>query len=146
MLHMSVFYSKRTILIYFIITVTLYFVHFGIANAAGNADTLFLSDKIIRMELRTDFSAIQAERTGILKDHYGILIYRSRGIGKVILSVKVSARGNFRLKPANCSFPPLLIDFKKGDVENTIFENQNKIKLVTPCQTEEDVIDEYYYL
>jgi hypothetical protein len=52
-------------------------------------------------------------------------------------------RGKFRLKPINCNFPPLFIDFKKSEVKNTIFDNQNRLKLVTPCQDEEDVIEEY---
>jgi len=109
----------------------------------SGANPLFTSESMIRMELRTDFSAIQAERTGTPSYHDGKLIYRPKGGEKLTLSVKVMARGNFRLNPANCDFPPLMIDFKKKEVENTIFENQKKLKLVTPCQTEEDVIDEY---
>jgi hypothetical protein len=52
-------------------------------------------------------------------------------------------RGNFRRDPANCNFPPLLLNFKKGDVKNTLFDNQDKLKLVTPCHAEEDIIEEY---
>jgi hypothetical protein len=52
-------------------------------------------------------------------------------------------RGNFRLKPENCSFPPLSVHFIKNEVENTLFKNQSKLKLVTPCQNEIDVFDEY---
>jgi len=53
------------------------------------------------------------------------------------------ARGNFRLDPENCNFPPLLLNFKKGDLANTVFDGQDKLKLVTPCQQESDVIEEY---
>lgn len=140
---MSVFFLKNIGLNCLFITGLFCSVNNACAETAGKTDTLFLSDKIIRMELRTDFTAIQAERAGVVNEHDGILICRSGGSRKLTLSVKVSARGNFRLNPENCSFPPLLINFKKGEVENTVFENQNKLKLITPCQTEEDVIDEY---
>lgn len=120
---------------------TILFIISGSAQASGT-DSLFMSDEIIRIELRSDFSAIQAERTGDPEYHDGKLIYYTEG-SKTKLSVKVMARGNFRLSPENCNFPPLLVDFRKSEVKNTIFENQDKLKLVTPCQYEEDVIDEY---
>jgi hypothetical protein len=35
------------------------------------------------------------------------------------------------------------VNFKKIEVKNTLFDNQGKLKLVTPCQNDEDVIKEY---
>ncbi len=110
---------------------------------AGVIDSLFRSEDIIEMELRSDFSAIQKDRDESPEYHDGVLIYTTQTGEPVTLNVKVMTRGNFRLKPTNCSLPPLLLNFKKNEVENTIFENQNKLKLVTPCQSEEDLIDEY---
>lgn len=109
---------------------------------ADNIDSLFNSDEVITMELRSDFSSIQRGRTDSSEYFNGKLIYGS-GSGEVELDVKIRARGNFRRNPANCSFPPLMVNFKKSEVANTLFENQNKLKLVTPCQMEEDVIQEY---
>ncbi|MFH0841221.1 MAG: hypothetical protein V1903_01240 [Bacteroidota bacterium] len=125
------------------IFITLSALLFSLSASASAAETLFNSEGIIRIELRSDFSAIEEERTGTPVYHDGELTYRQKGGKPVTIPVRVMARGNFRLNPANCSFSPLLLDFKKGDVKNTLFENQNKLKLVTPCQTEEDVIDEY---
>jgi len=118
---------------------------FAIGSSAysGNPDPLFSSDEVVRMELRADFSSIQKNRTENQESFPGELIYYNKEGGEIALPVKVSARGNFRLKPENCSFPPLLVDFKKETVKNTLFENQNRLKLVTPCQGEEDVIEEY---
>jgi len=122
---------------------TLSFIFASNPVIAARIDTLFQSDEIINMELRTDFSAIQQDRTEKPEYHDGELIYFTHGGDPTKLSVKVMVRGNFRLKPVNCKFPPLFIDFKKGEVKNTIFENQNRLKLVTPCQFEEDVVEEY---
>lgn len=112
------------------------------ALAAG-VDTLFTSDKVLKLELRSDFSAIQIDRAETPEEHDGELIYHSPDGKKIKFSVKVSARGNFRRSPKNCNFPPLRINFKKSEVKNTIFDNQDKLKLVTPCQFEEEVLEEY---
>lgn len=126
-----------------VIILTLLFVFIASFLNAGQPDTLFRSDGIIRMELRADFSAINKDRDGDPQEHRGMLTYRTPDGETVRLKVKVTTRGNFRLDPSNCSFPPLLLDFKKDEVENTLFANQDKLKLVTPCQTEEDVVNEY---
>ena len=110
---------------------------------AGDTDTLFRSDEVIRMELRSDFSEIQNDRIESPELHKGELIYYNQDGSEVKLSLRISARGNFRKNPANCSFPPLMLDFRKSDVTYTLFEGQGKLKLVTPCQSDEDVIDEY---
>jgi hypothetical protein len=110
---------------------------------AGGIDSLFRSDEIIKMELRSDFSAIQKDRDGNPVYHNSELIYYNAANEPVKLSAKVMVRGNFRMKPTNCNFPPLLVNFRRNDVKNTIFENQDKLKLVTPCQSEEDLIKEY---
>lgn len=107
-------------------------------------DTLFMSNEIISMELRTDFSQLQEKRQ--LEEEWeqeGELIYYNLSGDPVVFSIKVEPRGNFRLDPQNCDFPPLMVNFDKDKVGGTLFENQNKIKLVTPCQYEEDVLEEY---
>lgn len=106
-------------------------------------DSLFLSDKIIDIELNSDFTAIQNERTGESMYHDGELIYHVPGGKKVKLSVKVESRGYFRRDPKHCNFPPLTVNFRKSETKNTLFDNQDKLKLVTPCYEDKDVIDEY---
>jgi hypothetical protein len=110
---------------------------------ALESDSLFKSDYIIKMELRSDFSSIQKERTGKAQYHDGELVYYSPDGKPVKLMVKLIIRGHFRRDTANCNFPPLYVNFRKGEVKNTIFKNQNELKLVTPCMYENDVIDEY---
>jgi len=114
----------------------------GSLHAAGT-DQLFLSDEPLKLELRADFSAVQADRTGTPEYHDGVLVYYSSNGKSEEFSVKVMARGNFRLNPENCKFPPLFVNFKKSEVPNSIFDNQDKLKLVTPCQTDDYVLKEY---
>ena len=110
---------------------------------AGKPDSLFVSDELLVIDLRTDFSAILKKRVKDAEPVEGELRYYYLRQPAVSLPVKISPRGNFRLQPGNCSFPPLLLDFRKEDVKNTLFEKQNKLKLVTPCQEEKEVIEEY---
>jgi hypothetical protein len=110
---------------------------------ADEPDSLFRSEEIIKLELRSDFTAIEKSRTGDAEYFDGELIYDIPGGEPEIFSVKVMVRGHFRRDPAICSFPPLLVNFKGKEVKNTIFDNQNKLKVVTPCQNEEDVVEEY---
>ncbi len=127
----------------FSVIILLFAANSAVAVKSVKADTLFLSDEVINIELRSDFSAIQKDRVGDPQNHDGELIYRTAEGKEIRLSVKVMARGNFRLDPQNCGFPPLSLNFKKGEVKKTLFDNQDKLKLVTPCQYDRYVIDEY---
>lgn len=111
--------------------------------AAALPDSLFVSDEILDIELKADFSAIQDERTDTPRYHDGVLFYKEPNGRSVKLPVRVMARGDFRLKPENCKFPPLMLNFKKEEVRNTLFENHDKLKLVTPCRLERYVAEEY---
>jgi len=63
----------------------------------------------------------------------------------VVHQVDVRLRGNSRRRV--CDFPPLRLKFKKKATAETVFENQNKLKLVTHCRdrdaTEQGLLKEY---
>ncbi len=48
------------------------------------------------------------------------------------LEVSIRLRGNFRRE--YCELPPLRLNFKKSQVEGTLFQGQDKLKLVSPCR------------
>jgi hypothetical protein len=54
----------------------------------------------------------------------------------VTVPAEVRVRGNFRLK--NCYFPPLKLKFNKKDVASTVFNGNKTLKLVVPCETNND--------
>ena len=65
----------------------------------------------------------------------------------VELSVEIRTRGNYRRQKRICPFAPLRLDFRKSEVKDTLFDKQDKLKLVTHCrnakQNEQAVIREY---
>jgi len=60
-------------------------------------------------------------------------------------AIKVRVRGKSRLRV--CDFLPMRLNFKKSEVGGTVFAEQDKLKLVVPCQTaeraEKNLIEEY---
>jgi hypothetical protein len=60
-------------------------------------------------------------------------------------AIKVRLRGKSRLRV--CDFLPMRLNFKKSELEGTLFAEQDKIKLVVPCHTseraEKNLIEEY---
>jgi hypothetical protein len=76
------------------------------------------------------------------------LIYHSGEGNKETFHIKIRARGNTRRMRSICSMPPLRINFRKSEVKNTIFQGQDKLKLVTHCRNnkvfEGYTLQEYY--
>jgi hypothetical protein len=140
LIHIKNSYNSGPLKIFF---VTFLFLCRTALVSADGIDSLFLSEEIINLELSSDFSAIEKGRIADPQCFDGTLIYFSPTGQHVKFSVKVMARGQFRRNPEVCSFPPLLVNFKEKEVRNTIFNNQDKLKLVTPCQDEKDLIEEY---
>lgn len=62
------------------------------------------------------------------------------------LDVSIRIRGNFRRE--YCELPPLRLNFKKSQVKDTLFDGQDKLKLVAPCQhgleSQQKLLLEYY--
>jgi hypothetical protein len=51
------------------------------------------------------------------------------------LDLKLRTRGNFRRQEKICGFTPIRLNFKKKQVADTVFDGQDKLKLVTHCRT-----------
>ena len=104
---------------------------------------LFRSDDILNLTIKANFDDILEDRDEERDYHEAKIAVVSESEVLEEIPVRIKVRGNFRRNPQNCKFPPLLLNFKKEDVHGTFFENQDKLKIVTPCQFEEDVIEEF---
>jgi len=62
----------------------------------------------------------------------GTLAYEDAAGRTVALDVEVTTRGHSRLEI--CSFPPLSLDLRRGQLDGTLFAEQNRLKLVTLCR------------
>jgi hypothetical protein len=105
---------------------------------------LFLSEEPIRMTLRTDIDWLRDERNDSVEVE-GTLTFIDMDGSEVVKPVDTRARGNFRRSKKNCNFPPLRLDFKTKQMEGTVFEGQDKLKLVTPCNDGRDDYQRYIF-
>jgi hypothetical protein len=98
---------------------------------AGSPDPLFQENAPLRVEMTAPFARLIDERPKE-EEFQGSFTFRDVDGSRVELDLQVRARGNFR--HANCDFPPLYLNFKRSQVKGTLFENQNRLKMVVHCK------------
>ena len=104
---------------------------------------LFTSDAPIEFTLVGNFKNINKDRDTLSTTEYWGQLKTANGEGgELALSMKLRTRGHYRLTQRNCGFVPLRLNFVKGEVKGTIFDGQDKVKLVTHCNSN-SLYDEY---
>lgn len=111
-------------------------------EAEARAAPLFASQETLDLVLRADISWLRDERPDEEQTEGTLAVSQPDG-SEVVVPVKVRTRGNFRRDKRNCSFPPLRLNFAGKEVEGTVFEGQDKVKLVTPCRDNNDTYQQY---
>lgn len=113
---------------------------------AGGApvDPLFQDHSTLEVEITAPLSTLVRDRSET-EDLAGTFSYTEADGTPAELDVQVSARGNFRHR--NCDFPPVTLNFRRSQVEGSLFDQQNKLKLVGHCKItrryEQSVVREY---
>ena len=118
--------------------VALWVVFAGGGPQAGDTVSLFASYAAVVLTLAADFHAIRKDRSDDPDDRPALLVLEDGDT----LAVELRPRGNFRRDPAVCSFPPLRLDVKTESAEGTVFQGQDKLKIVLPCRPEWDSYEE----
>ena len=118
-----------------------------ITTQAAEPDALFSDDAILEVTMSAPFEQIMSERP---EEDYvaGKFEFKSDDGASHELDIGIRTRGEFRRRKDICRFAPLRINFKKSQLDATIFDKQDKLKLVTHCQNgsdryEQSVISEY---
>jgi hypothetical protein len=104
---------------------------------------LFDSDDILEVKISACISKICKDKGENKIYHPGKITYKQRDGTEITVDVLIRTRGITRLNPRICNFPPLRLKFKKGDVKNTIFKGIKKLKLVTHCQKQIKIYEQY---
>jgi len=58
------------------------------------------------------------------------------------LNLKLRTRGNYRREAEHCDFPPIRLNFRKAQVADTVFDGQDKLKLVAHCKNDVPYFDQ----
>jgi len=103
------------------------------AQVSGTADPLFQSLDVVTARLVAPLATVMSNRNEDAQFE-GKLLYVDEAGDNTELDVEIRARGRFRRQKENCTFPPLRLNFKKSQTDGTLFDNQDKLKLVTHCK------------
>lgn len=136
------FYMRKNVMIFFTLVEFLFFsgmMQMGFSQSSE----LFNDDKLLEMTLSGDVTGLMKDRGEDPKYHNFKLSYKDSNDNLIDVPVQIKARGHFRKMKQNCNYPPLLLNFSKETSINSIFSQQDKIKLVTPCRDEKYVVREY---
>jgi len=116
-----------------------------LSDLALNSD-LFKSESPLEITLEMDIRTVIRDIID-RKEYPAKLTYKSDDGRSHLFELKVRTRGNTRSNRQVCGFPPLMLNFKKKQTINTIFEGQDKIKMVAHCDNtktnERYVLHEY---
>ncbi len=107
------------------------------------SDALFADDDPLKVTITMDFGLVLRDRAEEQDYKPGMLSYTSDAGQNITLDLKIKARGYFRLIYLDCDIPPLRLNFKKKQVTETVFEGQDKLKLVTHCRNRSDSFQQY---
>jgi hypothetical protein len=98
---------------------------------AQTLQPLFSRSSPIALTIEAPFRTLQRERMDA-PELPGTVRYAGTDGREIALSVQIRPRGMSRR--SLCTFPPLRLNFKTKEAAGTIFEGQDKLKLVTHCK------------
>ena len=112
-------------------------------SAASALDVLFTSDELLTLTIEAPLKSIFRQRGQESDDHDATLRYTGADGAEIVLEIGLRTRGKFRLKRSTCNFPPLRLNIKTQQAENTVFAGQDKLKIVTHCQDGRSQYEQY---
>ena len=117
------------------------------AQDTGQADPLFQDHAVIALTITAPFPSLLKRRPN---EEYlpGSIAYKDAEGSEVMIDIGIRTRGNYRRQKRVCPFPPLRVNLDKSQAKGTLFDKQNKLKLVAHCRDnneryEQGVIREY---
>lgn len=105
---------------------------------------LFDNDSLLEITISGNLRDLLNDRSETPQSHPVTVSYRQKDNTEITVTAEGKTRGHFRKLKTNCLYPPLQIHFMQTDsLKLSVFKEQEKIKLVMPCQGDEYVIREW---
>lgn len=99
---------------------------------ASEPHPLFKDDATIKLTITAPFSELTRKAERSTDQYDASLDYH--GAAPETHAIRLSARGNSRRNKLLCDFPPLRIEFAEKPVDESFFDGQKRLKLVTHCK------------
>ena len=105
-----------------------------LSRTAWATQPLFASHDTLSVRIEAPFTTLMKDRPD---EEYldGFLYYFDTEGAEHKLDLKLQTRGRYRRQKKTCIFAPLRLNFRKGQVQGSVFDGQDKLKLITHCQT-----------
>ncbi len=114
----------------------------AMADDAGDSSPLFNDAETLSITIEGPITTMIKERSN--EEYYqGALRFQDADGAEQSLDLQFRTRGNYRRKRSTCRFPPIRLNLKKKQVEGTVFEGQNILKLVTHCRPNSSRYEQY---
>lgn len=114
-------------------------------SAAAQEASLFRSDSVLALTLRTDLRALLRDRDTATAVWRAATLTYAGPDSAVTVPLRVRTRGIYRR--AHCDLPPLRLRFDEKDVRGTLLDQLRRPKLVTHCfdrgEYEQNLLLEY---
>lgn len=104
---------------------------------------LFGSHDIIDMTLNYDIDTVEEDIKEERSLHPGKLSYIDSFGKEVLLNIRIKTRGKTRRNPMLCDSPPLSVYFDIKETSGTLFQGQDKLKLVVQCKKSRSLFEQY---
>jgi hypothetical protein len=104
-------------------------------------DPLFDSDELLRITLTGPFRTISRDGDEDPERRPGTLSYTAADGSTVTFSAELEPRGKSRRDRKICTFPPLWVRLDKDEIDDTLFDKQKRLKLVTHCRSSKSFQD-----
>jgi hypothetical protein len=118
----------------------------AIAQEPRLPDPLFQSTEILDVRIVAPLTTLLVDRP-YEEELPATLQYVDSAGQAVEFDIKIRARGRFRRQKDVCTFPPIRLNFKTSETKGTLFHKQDKVKLVTHCESllkyEQVILREY---
>lgn len=115
----------------------------GSAFAAEDPKPLFADDALIKIRIEAPFSDLIGKASRSTDPYPATLHYESDQ--PETHNIELSARGKSRRDKQNCKFPPLRVEFTEKPADESFFDGQKRLKLVTHCRASSRY-QQYYLL
>lgn len=98
-------------------------------SRAAGPTPLFAEDSVIEATITGDIGDLVRKSARSTEAYPASLAH-----GGAVYPIALSARGNARRRPENCTFPPLRVAFDEKPKAPSLFAGQKTLKLVTHCR------------
>lgn len=100
----------------------------------SHSQALFESHEVLNVTIEAPLSTLMKVRSDVdyLEGSFGFT--DEVGVTQTV-DLKLRARGRYRRQKNTCTFPPVRLNFKTAQVAGTLLEDQDKLKLVTHCNS-----------